>query len=127
MDDIHVWVVRVPKGEGVIDRVISKGMVAIRFGVTESIKNIFDKESIKDLYRSNQPEATEYKVGSAAGQLYRFAHEISVNDIVLTPDRVNRTVLLGKLSVNMNLFRTLLKKVSRIQEELIGLASFHVI
>ena len=98
MDKSRFWVVRVPKGQSVIEAVKQKKAVAIRFGITESISSITDKESLKTFYRSKRPDVKERTMNSAVGQLFRIAHDIRKGDWVLTPDREARKVLFGKIT-----------------------------
>ena len=106
------WVVRVPKGQNIIDKIEKEGIVAIGFGIKESIADVMDREKIKDLYRAANPEAKEGRVNNSAGQLFRFVHSIKVGDCVLTPDRDKRTVRYGKFtseySFSQNILSTFL-------------------
>jgi restriction system protein len=90
------WVVRVPKGQEVIQKVKTEGVVAFGSAITKSVADLLNKDEMKELYRAVQPEATEPRVNTQVGQLYRIAHVIQGGDWILTPDRDNRTLLFGK-------------------------------
>lgn len=98
MKEPHFWVVRVPKGQDIIEKVSKKKVVAIAFGVTESIADVTDREKLKDLFRAARPEANERRVNLSAGQLFRFTHAINERDWILTPNRDARKVLFGRAS-----------------------------
>jgi restriction system protein len=91
------WVVRVPKGQEVIQKVQKEGIVAVGFAITQSVADITDREEFKTLYRSVRPDATEPRVKTAAGQLYRLARVIEEADWILTPAREARKVLFGRV------------------------------
>ncbi len=71
MGEERFWVVRVPKGQKVIEAVKRQGVVAVGFSITQSLGNVKDRESMKDLYRSVCPDARERRVNAAIGQLHR--------------------------------------------------------
>jgi len=96
MGEERFWVVRVPKGQKVIEAVKRQGVVAVGFSITQSLGNVKDRESMKDLYRSVCPDARERRVNAAIGQLHRIVHVIKEGDWILTPDRDRRIVLFGR-------------------------------
>lgn len=98
MKEGHFWVVRVPKGQDIIEKVKKEKAVAIGFGIKDSISNIDDREELKVLFREARPESKEGKINISAGQLFRFAHTIEKGDWILTPNRDSRTVLFGRAS-----------------------------
>lgn len=95
MKEPRFWVVRVPKGQDIIEKVRQEKVVAIGFGITDSIADVSDREKLKELYRAARPESNEGRVNISAGQLFRFAHVIKTGDWILTPNRDARTVLFG--------------------------------
>jgi len=94
------WVVRVPQDPETIETVRKKGVVAIRFGITEDIAAVGDFQEMKALIRKNRPQAKEQHVGFEAGQMNRIVNEIKDGDWILTPLRDSRTVLMGKAEGN---------------------------
>lgn len=96
MNEPRIWVVRVPKGQDIIEKVTQQKIVAIGFGVEKSIAEIQDRNAIKELYRSVKPEASEGRVNLATGQLYRFAHDIEIGDWVLTPNVIREWLCLER-------------------------------
>ena len=93
----HFWIVRVPQGEEYVQTAKEKGVIAVGFSINQSVENVTDRETMKELYRKEVPNVSEQKVRVAAGQLYRLAHVIQPGDWVLTPDRYTRTVLFGRV------------------------------
>lgn len=90
-----IWVVRVPQEH--IDKVKQLGVVGIGYGVAESIRDITDREELKNRYLKYHPGVSDVKAGLAVGQLYRIARLIQPNDWILTPDRATRKVCYGQV------------------------------
>ena len=97
MSDQRIWMIRVPKGQEIIQKVRDERLVGISYRVVEDISQIQNKNQLKDVYQRSNPDASSGRINSAAGQLFRFTHEIKIGDIVLTPDRDKRSVLYGKI------------------------------
>lgn len=97
MSEPRFWVVRVSKGQEVIEAVKSKGVVAVGFNIEQSVAKVEDREKMKEIYRSACPSAREGRVITSVGQLYRIAHVIKEGDWILTPDRDRRVVLFGQV------------------------------
>ena len=56
------------------------------------------REGIKERVWATYPDNSPNQIGATAGQLSRFAHGIAVGDIVLTPIKSTRQVLIGKVT-----------------------------
>ena len=56
-----------------------------------------DRESFKDKVRLTYPDWRPGHVFSAAGQLYRFVHEMKVGDIVVYPSKRDRHIHIGEI------------------------------
>lgn len=110
MKDQKLWVVRVPKGQDIIDKVSQEKIVAIGFGINKNVAEVMDRGKIKDIYRTANPEANERRVSASAGQMFRFAQSIKIGDWVLTPDRDKRTVLCGKFTSEYFFSQNILKE-----------------
>jgi hypothetical protein len=65
MSEAHFWVVRVPKGPEVIQKVKQEGVVAVGFAITQSVEDVVNRDDMKNLYRSARPEATEPRINVA--------------------------------------------------------------
>lgn len=56
------------------------------------------RQSITELITKNYPDNSQHQNRAAAGQIFRFLHEIKVDDAVLTYDSIRRTYFLGKFT-----------------------------
>ena len=97
-----VWVVRAGRGGEFVDAFLGEdgeGYVAIGWSeVGRDLREFSDLESLRAAVKHGDPGATVMAVAMGAGQLWRFAHELRVGDIVLTADPVNHKVHGGELA-----------------------------
>jgi restriction system protein len=56
-----------------------------------------DRESFKEKVRSTYPDWKLGKVPNAAGQLFRFAHEMKVGDLIVYPSKQDRHIHIGEI------------------------------
>ncbi len=91
-----VWVVRAGRrGEGE-ELALDNGMVSIHFGLWVSVTEFADRDALRDhLINENDGERTAKAAVSAAGQLWNFAHTISVGDVIVLPRKQPRVVAVG--------------------------------
>lgn len=57
-----------------------------------------DRRTLKELLASAFPEAKAGAIPVWAGMLHRFVHELSIGDLVVSPDRPTRTINIGRIS-----------------------------
>lgn len=57
-----------------------------------------DKEALRSLYETYEPEASKMRVAQNVGQIWRFLHDIQPGDFVMTPTRENSTLLVGRVT-----------------------------
>ena len=55
------------------------------------------REAFKEHYTNAYPEAKKGSIGTSAGMLYRFVHEVQVGDYVVYPSKIDRKVNIGKV------------------------------
>ncbi len=55
------------------------------------------REAFKEHYTNTYPEAKKGSIGTSAGMLYRFVHEVQVGDYVVYPSKIDRKVNIGKV------------------------------
>ena len=63
------------------------------FGDLSKIKA--DREDFKEHYVEVYPDAKKGSIGTSAGMLYRFIHEMSIGDYVVFPSKSNRMINIG--------------------------------
>jgi predicted Mrr-cat superfamily restriction endonuclease len=73
-----------------------EGVVAVNFGSHSDLTQLpADREEIKRDWSAHEPDAAPGRVGMTATQLHRFAHELEVGDLVVTPVRRGRRLSIG--------------------------------
>ncbi len=98
MANPRVWVVRPGVNNEIASEVEKASVVAIGWHEMDDVTKLGTREEFKNKYRSAYPDHNEAKVGIGAGQIYRFAKEIKIGDIVLAPIKVSREVLVGEVT-----------------------------
>lgn len=91
------WMVRAAEKGVYIDDFIEKGVVSLGGGSEGDLRLITSK---KALFAKMQEVHSEWKRGKLSiwtGQLYRFAHEIAVNDYVVSYDPQQRLYHIGQV------------------------------
>ena len=92
----RVWVVRAGRGAVHANMFLGEGLVAISYGVDQSIKGL-SWDEITSVVQKVMPDEPAVSVGLAVGALNRFADVFQPGDFVVTPEHTN-TMLLGELT-----------------------------
>ena len=92
--DATVWLIRAGSGGRFASEFVSQGIAAIGW------------PEVGDLYGRDRAELTtsvseayeDTSVGTVAGQLYRFANEVAVGDLVVAPDSQTWELHVGRVT-----------------------------
>ena len=90
------WVVRAGRGSQHAAKFEQLSVIALSFPTVPSIAGWPRQEAVERVVELL--DAPPAKALGYAGILYRFAHEIAVGDIVVTPDSERGQVLLGRVT-----------------------------
>lgn len=93
-DGTGVWVVRAGKGGFYADEFEHKGIAAVDFSPMPDLAGK-DRSAIIELARTHFPKRL---AGNVGGQLDRFANEIAIGDLIVTPNGETRELLYGEVS-----------------------------
>lgn len=93
----HAWMVRAGNDNELADVVSERDLVAIGWPEVGDLSGLRTREAIKERYREAYPDHSERRLANSAGQLLRFACEISENDYVLTYVKASREMLIGRI------------------------------
>ena len=91
----NYWVVRA--GEDIQTEVEKRSLVGIGWAKVGDL-GALSREELNQRVGEEYPDDGPNARGQSAGQLWRFAHMIKVGDIVLTPIKATRTVLIGRVT-----------------------------
>ena len=72
-----VWIVRAGEGGRNADYAFERGIISIDFGLEQSVLDFVDRPTLRDHVQSQ----------NAASQLWRFANEMQIGDMVVLPRR----------------------------------------
>ena len=87
-----VWVVRAG-GRGEWEELFtSEGIAAIHFGLRQSVANFDSRESLRAHMIENGGSR------SGADQLWRFSHEICDGDMIVLPQKLSKSIAVGRVS-----------------------------
>ena len=97
---MNVWVVRGGREGEFEEFALQEGVAVINFGLRQSVADFTDKNDlIECLYREPRYEdLTKPKVMSAASQLWRFAKQVQLGDMVLLPRKSPKVVAVGRVA-----------------------------
>lgn len=93
---MHYWIIRAGEGGKYFDDFIKHDIVAIGWQVKD-LKSVNSKLSLQKIYRKVYPKDSKQTISINVGQLWTFAKEIEVGDVILTPNPLTRTIYLGKM------------------------------
>ena len=97
---MSVWVVRAGRSGEFEDFSLEESTAVIGFGFRQSIADFDDREQLLNSLR-NDPyyqDLSAPKVRSAASQLWRFAKEIQLGDMILLPRKGHKVVSVGQVA-----------------------------
>ncbi len=86
------------EGGSFVEAFIEKGVVAMSFGVFSDFDKVTTKATAIKLFHAAYPDYSKGKAGINGGQLYRFLHEIKVNDRVVTYNPSRRVYHVGTVA-----------------------------
>jgi predicted Mrr-cat superfamily restriction endonuclease len=92
----QVWLVRAGRGAVHAGSFLNESMLAIGFGVVESVESL-SWDEISALARKAMPDEPPVTIGLAVGALSRLANDLAVGDFVITPEP-GGTLLFGEVT-----------------------------
>ena len=91
------WMIRAGS-RGVNMELFESGVVAIGFDVPKDLSKAKSLEEIKEAFRTSNPEAPKYAIGSSSGMLDKFVRVMKEGDHVITYDPSKRAYLVGTIA-----------------------------
>ncbi len=92
------WVMRAERNGILFDAFKQNGAVAIGWAEVGDLKQFKTRKAIADKVAACWPDAKPQATAMSAGQLHRFAYEMSLGDTVVTYDPSRRVYLVGEIS-----------------------------
>ena len=91
----NAWLVRSGVDNELIAQVEREGFVAVGAGNLSDLRRFTSRRELLSEYQKRNPEESAGQVYLRGGQLWKIAREIEAGDIVLTPKRATRELLMG--------------------------------
>ena len=77
---------------------LKKGVIALGWGAMPDLSTLPPtREAYKEALRVRYPDAKPGAIPVWAGQLYRFVHELAIDDVVVYPSKHDRVVNIGRV------------------------------
>lgn len=93
----HGWMIRAGNDNELIDYFKRNDCVAIGWKELGDVATLTSRDEVKQRYKDEFPDHSKYRAALNAGQVYRFAHEIEVGDLVFTYDKSARVYHVGHI------------------------------
>jgi len=102
----RVWVIRFGNSGEFADECKNKGVIVIGWDKVGNISSITSKDELREkLYNSySENYKREASAGVAASMLWQFSRELSPNDIVISPRKDTREILIGTVEDSKYIF-----------------------
>jgi hypothetical protein len=91
-----VWLVRAGRGGVHASDFVALKAVVVGWGDTGDVTGR-SREAVRDLVKDRYPGITGSQLSTSANVLYRLANTMKRGDLVLTPEPVSRTLLMGRV------------------------------
>lgn len=99
MKEITVWGIHAGKTGDAESLFLNKNVIAIGWDKVDDLSKLKDnREAFKDAVAKAYPDKKPNSIPNNAGQLFRFIHEMKVNDLVIYPSKRKREVHIGKIT-----------------------------
>ena len=94
-----IWGIHAGKTGDAQSLFLTRSCIAVGWADIGNLSNaVASREAFKARYADAFPGRTSSQVTVAASQLFRFAHEMKVGDLVVFPAKVDRTVHIGRIT-----------------------------
>jgi restriction system protein len=95
----HVWMVRAGNNNTLAPLLWNRGSVAIGWHKLGDLSKLTTREAVKRQYKKAYPDdsTSMTRVAVNAGQIYRFAHEMTTNDYVVSYIQATREIIVGEV------------------------------
>ena len=95
-----LWMVRAGEYGEREDLAITKNIVIIGWEDLSDLSNIHTREELVELYAKTYPDSKKMTAANQVGQLWRFIHEMKIDDLVALPLKKQSAIIIGKIKSN---------------------------
>ena len=94
---MDLWLVRAGKYGEREQLALDNGLVTIGWDDMPDLKSFPSRDELASYYRKNNPTFSNITIGSHVGQLWRFANDIKIGDLVGLPSKHTSVIHIGKV------------------------------
>jgi len=94
---MSLWLVRAGKHGEQEQEALDSGVVTIGWNELPDLSDFKSKNDLTKLYVHIHPKATRNQIANEVGQVWRFAREIEVGDLVALPLKTQSAIAIGKV------------------------------
>ncbi len=99
MKEATVWGIHAGKTGDAESLFFKKDVIAIGWAKVDNLSKLkANRDDFKEAVAKAYPEKKPNSIPNNAGQLYRFIHEMKVNDLVVYPSKRSREVHIGRIT-----------------------------
>lgn len=99
MKEITVWGIHAGKTGDAESLFFKKDVIAIGWAKVDDLSKLkANRDAFKEAVAKAYPENKPNSIPNNAGQLYRFIHEMKVNDLVVYPSKRSREIHIGRIT-----------------------------
>lgn len=92
------WVVRAGKHGEQQDAALSQGLVCHAWNDLPDYGGVADKAVLRKVYQASYPTADKKEVDSGLGQVWRFARDMQIGDLVALPLKTESSIMFGRVT-----------------------------
>lgn len=94
---MSLWLVRAGRHGEQEQGALDNGVVTIGWNELPNLSNLKNKNELTKLYVQIHPKAKKNQIANEVGQVWRFAREMQVGDLVALPLKTQSSVAIGKV------------------------------
>jgi len=98
MNEKPIWGIRAGRFGEAETFSLNENMIALGWHELGNLSGLVTREDFKDHYASVFTSASKPQVATSAGQLFRFIHEMEIDDIIAFPGKLDRKIHLAKVT-----------------------------
>ena len=95
-----VWVIRAGRMGENEEFALNEGVYSIGFSQERSVADFSDYESLRDYIHRQSDEWSLQQAASRASQLWRFVHDMQLDDMIVLPRKRHRVIAVGRITGN---------------------------
>lgn len=93
-----VWVIRAGRMGENEEFALSEGVYGIGFGLDQSVMDFANREALRDFIQETQHPDSINRAAAYASQLWRFAHELKVGEMIVLPRKRPKVIAVGRIA-----------------------------